>query len=203
MSSSSTNLLPASLQNSLQDVVKLCNQSGAQLRAITLSTTEGVPLGRVYSHHNNHDDHGDGSSTMNEETLMLMETVWAPPSKHLPILLGNSNNNNNNNNNNNSNNSAAKSSRPLTTTAIYNHGCLVHVYWAPVMVVSLFTAANGNLGTLRSTGIPLLQEILAPLRQTLTESLMIKGEDDDDEDEEVDQEGVLVVEQQDAAAAAV
>ena len=42
-----TTLLPASLQQALQGIVERANLRGASLRAILLSTTEGVPLGRV------------------------------------------------------------------------------------------------------------------------------------------------------------
>ena len=42
-------LLPASLQNSLQEIVERSNQAAAGIRVILLSTFEGVPLGRVYA----------------------------------------------------------------------------------------------------------------------------------------------------------
>jgi predicted regulator of Ras-like GTPase activity (Roadblock/LC7/MglB family) len=69
-------LLPASLQNAMQEIVERTSQSGAGIRAILLSTTEGVPLGRVYA----------GDEPLNEEVLATLESVWAPASKQIPSL---------------------------------------------------------------------------------------------------------------------
>jgi predicted regulator of Ras-like GTPase activity (Roadblock/LC7/MglB family) len=69
-------LLPASLQNAMQEIVERTSQSGAGIRAILLSTTEGVPLGRVYA----------GDEPLNEEVLATLESVWAPASKQIPAL---------------------------------------------------------------------------------------------------------------------
>lgn len=68
-------LLPTQLQNSLQEIVHRSNPSGAGIRAILLSTTEGVPLGRV-----EHD------APLNEEIVASMESVWAPVPKQLSLL---------------------------------------------------------------------------------------------------------------------
>eukprot|EP00527_Entomoneis_sp_CCMP2396_P001094 CAMPEP_0198146376 /NCGR_PEP_ID=MMETSP1443-20131203/29100_1 /TAXON_ID=186043 /ORGANISM="Entomoneis sp., Strain CCMP2396" /LENGTH=199 /DNA_ID=CAMNT_0043810321 /DNA_START=157 /DNA_END=753 /DNA_ORIENTATION=- len=169
---SSLKLLPASLQNSLQEVVKLCNRGGAELRAITLSTTEGVPLGRVYGEHETH---------LNEETLTLLETVWAPASKQLPVLgLDNSKNSNNNNNkaqNQTTTKNNSNASKMIMITAMYDHGILVHLYLAPIVVTCL-CKTTANLGAIKSTAVPLLQQVLEPLRNTLLESL--KPEEDED-----------------------
>ena len=70
-----TTLLPASLQNALQEIVERANQRAAFVRAILLSTTEGVPLGRVIS-----------DQTLNEDVLASIESVWAPASKQFPVL---------------------------------------------------------------------------------------------------------------------
>jgi len=69
-------LLPSSLQNTLQEIVDSTNRSAAGVRAILLSTTEGVPLGRVYAN----------DQPLNEEVLASIESVWAPASKQFPIL---------------------------------------------------------------------------------------------------------------------
>jgi len=69
-----TTLLPASLQKALQGIVERANLRGASLRAILLSTTEGVPLGRVV-----YDE-------LNDEVLASIESVWAPASKQFPVL---------------------------------------------------------------------------------------------------------------------
>jgi hypothetical protein len=71
-----TTLLPASLQNALQEIVERANQRGAFVRAILLSTTEGVPLGRVYA----------TDQPLNEDVLASIESVWAPASKQFPVL---------------------------------------------------------------------------------------------------------------------
>ena len=69
-------LLPSSLQNTLQEIVERTNHSAAGVQAILLSTTEGVPLGRVYGN----------DQPLNEEVLASIESVWAPASKQFPVL---------------------------------------------------------------------------------------------------------------------
>jgi predicted regulator of Ras-like GTPase activity (Roadblock/LC7/MglB family) len=69
-------LLPASLQNALQEIVERANRSAASIRAVLLSTTEGVPLGRVYA----------TDEPLNEEVLASIESVWSPASKQFPVL---------------------------------------------------------------------------------------------------------------------
>ena len=112
-----TTLLPASLQNALQGIVERANLRGASLRAILLSTTEGVPLGRVVcsasssSSSSSADEH---SANLNEELLASIESVWAPASKQFPVL---------------------GLDRVQQVTAVYDHGTLVHVYQAPMVCV--------------------------------------------------------------------
>jgi len=122
--SSSISLLPAKLQENLQNIVKRTNQSGAAVRAILLSTTEGVslchrineechgvklmqflvllqvPLGRVYD------------EPLNEEVLASIESVWAPASKQLPAL---------------------GLQKIKQVTAIYDHGSVVNLYQGPLV----------------------------------------------------------------------
>jgi hypothetical protein len=71
-----TSLLPSSLQNSLQEILQQSNLRGASIRAILLSTTDGVPLGRVVG----------SQQQLNEEVLSSIESVWAPASKQFPVL---------------------------------------------------------------------------------------------------------------------
>jgi Mitogen-activated protein kinase kinase 1 interacting len=147
-------LLPAALQNSLQEIVDQSNQAAAEIRAILLSTAEGVPLGRVYA------STSTGSSSdqhqqllLNEEVLASIESVWAPASKQFPVLgLGN---------------------KVHQVTAMYDHGILMHVYQTPLVVTILCGphAHSSNLGAIRSTTIPLLKQALEPLCTTLVESL--------------------------------
>jgi len=107
-----TTLLPASLQNALQGIVERANLRGASLRAILLSTTEGVPLGRVVcSTTPSSDEH---NANLNEELLASIESVWAPASKQFPVL---------------------GLDRVQQVTAVYDHGTLVHVYQAPMVCV--------------------------------------------------------------------
>lgn len=70
-----TTLLPASLQNSLQEIVERANQRAASIRGILLSTTEGVPLGRVIA-----------DQSLPGDVLASIESVWAPASKQFPVL---------------------------------------------------------------------------------------------------------------------
>lgn len=138
-------LLPAALQNSLQEIVDRSNQAAAEIRAILLSTTEGVPLGRVYAP-------GDYQQPLNEEVLASMESVWAPASKQFPVL------------------GLGGKGVAHQVTAIYDHGILMHVYQTP-LVVTILCGPQSNLGAIRSTAIPLLKQALEPLCTTLVESL--------------------------------
>jgi hypothetical protein len=70
-------LLPANLQNTLHQIVDRTNASNGGIRAILLSTAEGVPLGRVYA---------DRNSPLNEDVLSSIESTWAPASKQFPLL---------------------------------------------------------------------------------------------------------------------
>lgn len=72
---SMTTLLPASLQKTLRDIAERSNQRGASVRAILLSTTEGVPLGRVIA-----------DASLNEGGLASIESVWAPASAPASVL---------------------------------------------------------------------------------------------------------------------
>jgi hypothetical protein len=69
-------LLPATLRESLQKIVELANQCGANIRVMMISTAEGVGLGRLYAN----------DQPLNEEVLATIESVWAPASKQFPIL---------------------------------------------------------------------------------------------------------------------
>ena len=95
MANNSVDLLPASLQNTLHQVVDRVNACNGGIRAILLSTAEGVPLGRVYA---------DNNSSLNEEVLSSIESTWAPASKQFPLL------------------NMGKEAK--TVTAIYDHGKL-------------------------------------------------------------------------------
>jgi hypothetical protein len=135
-----TTLLPASLQNSLQEIVQRSNQRAAFIRAILLSTTDGVPLGRVIAPTTPDSASaatgtaGDGAadstagaelSTLQEDGLASIESVWAPASKQFPVL---------------------GLDKVHQVTAIYDHGTLVHIYQAPL--VSLFVATCAGAGAL-------------------------------------------------------
>ena len=154
-------------------MVKHCNQSLGQIKAITLSTSEGVPLGRVYgggTNDNNNinnnninnnspfseDRESPSDSLLNEETLALLETVWAPASKQFPVL---------------------GLDKVQCVTAIYNHGILVHLYWPP-LVVTILCDPDSNLAAVKTTAIPLLRDALTPLRITLIDSLQLQEDGD-------------------------
>lgn len=69
-------LLPTALQKTLEHIIERTNKSDAGIQAILLSTTDGVPLGRVYA----------SGQSLDEEALSSIESVWAPASKQLPLL---------------------------------------------------------------------------------------------------------------------
>jgi hypothetical protein len=69
-------LLPPTIQQSLHDVVARTVASGACIRVILISTTDGVPLGRVYAN----------DEPWNEEVMASMESLWAPAAKQIPAL---------------------------------------------------------------------------------------------------------------------
>ena len=98
-----TTLLPGPLQKALQEVVSRANQRSANLQAILLSTMDGVPLGRVIA---------EGEEELNEQVLANIESVWAPAAKQLPLL---------------------GLDKVKCVTAIYNHGCLIHIYKASMV----------------------------------------------------------------------
>jgi Mitogen-activated protein kinase kinase 1 interacting len=104
-----TSLLPTSLQNSLQGIVQQSNLRGASIRAILLSTTEGVPLGRVMQQQQQQ------QQNLNEDVLSSIESVWAPASKQFPVL---------------------GLDKVKQVTAIYDHGSLIHIYQAPMVRVT-------------------------------------------------------------------
>ena len=93
MSNTTVDLLPASLQNTLHQIVDRVNSCNGGLRVILLSTAEGVPLGRIYA---------DNDSPLNEDVLSSIESTWAPASKQFPLL------------------NMGKEVR--TVTAVYDHG---------------------------------------------------------------------------------
>jgi hypothetical protein len=110
-----TTLLPISLQNSVYEIMDQSNLRGAAVRAILLSTTEGVPLGRVVVQPST--DEQQQHSHLNVDVLASIESVWAPASKQFPVL---------------------GLDKLKQVTAIYNHGTLIHIYQAPM--VGLFIA---------------------------------------------------------------
>lgn len=101
-----TTLLPLSLQKSVYEIIDQSNLRGAAVRAILLSTTEGVPLGRVVVQSTD-DDH-----PMKVDVLASIESVWAPASKQFPVL---------------------GLDKLKQVTAMYNHGTLIHIYQAPMV----------------------------------------------------------------------
>lgn len=74
--SNAVDLLPANLQSTLHQIVQRSNSASGGIRAILLSTAEGVPLGRVYAN----------QSELNEDVLSNLESTWAPASKQFPLL---------------------------------------------------------------------------------------------------------------------
>ena len=121
-----TTLLPLSLQKSVYEIIDQSNLRGAAVRAILLSTTEGVPLGRVVVQSTD-DDH-----PMKVDVLASIESVWAPASKQFPVL---------------------GLDKLKQVTAMYNHGTLIHIYQAPMVRLCsvLLGVGCGVLGVLVQT----------------------------------------------------
>lgn len=71
----SIGILPESLQTSLHDLVNRVNASDGNVRIILLSTSEGVPLGRISS-----------GIDMEESLLQSLESTWSPAPKQLSLL---------------------------------------------------------------------------------------------------------------------
>jgi hypothetical protein len=101
---SNTFLLPNALKICIEEIIGTANLSQAGIRAVLLSTTEGVPLGRVVSE--------PDATTLHPDLLQMMESVLAPASKQLPVLgIG----------------------KLKQVTAFYDHGSVVHLYLGPVV----------------------------------------------------------------------
>lgn len=158
-------LLPSKLQNSLQQIVEQTNRSSAGIRAILLSTAEGVPLGRVYA----------SDQPLNEDVLASIESIWAPASKQFPVL-------------------GLDKLHQITAIYDHGtliHVYQTPVVCCPrgskgnklvlrfltrhvrlfCQVVTLLCNAQSNIGAIRSIAIPLLKQVLEPLCTTLENSL--------------------------------
>jgi predicted regulator of Ras-like GTPase activity (Roadblock/LC7/MglB family) len=98
-------LLPKALQTCIEQIIYAANLSQAGIRAVLLSTTEGVPLGRVVAEPND-------AETLHPDLLQMMESVLAPASKQVPVL---------------------GKGKLKQVTAFYDHGIVVHQYQGPVV----------------------------------------------------------------------
>mmetsp|Transcript_21375 Transcript_21375/g.29746 ORF Transcript_21375/g.29746 Transcript_21375/m.29746 type:complete len:150 (-) Transcript_21375:474-923(-) len=128
-------------EEALHQLVRRINSSSGGVRVILFSTSEGVPLGRIYA---------EDCGNLSEEVLASVESTWAPASKQFPLL--------------------GQGKEIKTVTAMYDVGNLIHVYQTP-LVVTILTAPHANLGTIRSIALPILKELLDSLCQTLLSSL--------------------------------
>ena len=111
-----TPTLPQKLHRTVQEVIHQSNLSMASVRCILLSTTEGVALGRVFAEEYNND-----MNLLNEEVIESIESVWAPASKHFPML---------------------GLDKIQYATAFYDHGVLMHVYFQAPLVSQLYERTN-------------------------------------------------------------
>jgi hypothetical protein len=102
----------------MQEILSRAFSLGSSIRAILLSTTEGVPLGRVYAHAatpaseqtpTRRDDQDD---SVRDDALASIESIWAPAAKQIPAL---------------------GLEKLQQVTAIYDHGILCHVYESPLV----------------------------------------------------------------------
>lgn len=134
--------LPPSLQSSLESLTNRINSSGGGIQVILLSTSEGVSLGRVLV-----------DQSWSDDLLGNLESKWASPAKQFPLL---------------------GEGDVKTVTAYYNSVTVMHIYdnaLAPV-VVTILLDKQANIGSVKSTAVPLMKEILQPLCQTLVTSLL-------------------------------
>ena len=119
--------LPQSLQNSIHEIMDRCNGGGGSIIALLLSTTEGVPLGRVYERNSltalntttmtntNNNNNTASAATTNEDVISSIESIWSPASKQIPILGLN---------------------KLKQVTAMYEHGTIIQIYQAPMVRIN-------------------------------------------------------------------
>jgi hypothetical protein len=117
----SIGILPSSLQTALHELVDRSNAGGGGIRVILLSTSEGVPLGRII-----------GEGGLEESTLSSLESTWAPAPKQLSLLLG-------------------KQARVKSVTAMYETATLVHLYITPVVVTIVLSPSSNVGGIQSTT----------------------------------------------------
>jgi len=72
----SIGILPESLETALHELVHRVNACDGGIRVILLSTSEGVPLGRIPAH----------DCDLQESLLNSLESTWAPAPKQLSLL---------------------------------------------------------------------------------------------------------------------
>ena len=117
--SNTVDLLPANLQSTLRQIIERTNAANGGIRAILLSTAEGVPLGRV---------HSSTSQQLNEDVLNSLESTWAPASKQFPLL------------------NMGKEARIVT--AIFDHGELRTVLESFALLLLAYLFGTATLGTI-------------------------------------------------------
>lgn len=105
--SSTIIILPSSLQTALHELIERVNACDGGIRVILLSTSEGVPLGRILK---------DGDDALAEDLLRSLESTWAPAPKQLPLL---------------------QQGKIQCVTAEFSNATILHLYEAPVVVTLL------------------------------------------------------------------
>ena len=136
----SISILPESLQTALHELVDRVNACDGGIRIILLSTSEGVPLGRIPS---------DDGVALDEATLASLESTWAPAPKQLALL---------------------KMRKMDKVTAVYKDATLMHVYYSPVVVTlvmnpnsNLGAIQSSAIPLLKKTLSPLCETLLSSL----------------------------------------
>lgn len=164
-------VLPQKTLDALNDLVDRLNSSynpndGSQLNvlAILVGTNSGVPLSRSYG-----SIHTPQQSAISDEILSSIETRWATlPSAIHPHLR----------------NGRENPPHPLVShlglgdhtkvsMAFYDHGTLVHIHLAP-LVVTVLATVSANVGAIQNV-VPFLTELLEPVKKTFQ---VIKAEYD-------------------------
>jgi hypothetical protein len=189
-------ILPPKTLKSLDDLVDRLNHNASNsypisnnetnshipILALLVGTNEGIPLSRSYG-----TTHNALQAAISDEVLSSIETIWATLPSATPPHVKNAMNinlhmlrNDNEADSGNRNMDIQKHQEPphpllsqlglgdtvRTTMAFYDHVTVIHVHIAP-LVVTILASPNANLGSVKSIAVPVLTELLKPVKHAL------------------------------------
>lgn len=145
------------------------------IRVLLVGTNEGVGLTRSYG-----SSPAVSSTYLSEEVLSSVESAWAtlpsscPPHQVLSAAVASTSGGDS------CTGGVVVPPHPLlsplgmggsvrTATAFYDNCILVHVHMSP-LVVTIITMPNANIGSIKSTALPILSELLEPVRKSVLQS---------------------------------